>query len=163
MLVWRDAHSGAVQVLAALATVLLTGVLVCVTARYVRLTRGLLEVATAEAEGQRQAAATQRLRFLTVVARLDLLVTRLPEDRSESRIRAALLWKEDDVEQLLALAPGIGVAAAVHAESVDQACDGCMTAYPHVQAFPQGLGLNWDEELPAAAWTQHLTVARTAL
>jgi len=32
-----------------------------------------------------------------------------------------------------------------------------------VQAFPQGLGLNWDEELPAAAWTQHLTVARTAL
>src|SRR5262245_3290995 len=102
-----QAAAAVVQALAAGVTVALTAVLVWATRRYVRLTADLARAATAEAERHRLAAETRRLKFLAVVARLELLVERLPEDRSESRIRAALVWTDDDVKQLLALAPGI--------------------------------------------------------
>jgi hypothetical protein len=86
-LVVREQHecrAGAVQ---ALATVVLVGI----TAWYARLTCKIAQAAAAGAEVQRQAALAQRLRFLGVVARLELHLDRLPDDRNESKLRAATL------------------------------------------------------------------------
>ncbi len=163
MLGWIHDHALEVQALAAIASVLLTGVLVGVTVNYVRLTKTLASAASAEAERQRQATRAQRLRFCSVVGRLEVLVGNLPESRDESRIRAALVWTDEDIDQLLALAPSMGEATAVDAESALPSLRWLARWIRYVQFVPAMIGIDWDQYIPAADWARHRTLARTAL
>jgi hypothetical protein len=158
-----QALAAIVQAIAAGVTVVLTAVLVWATRRYVGLTAELAKAATAEGERQRKVAADQRLRFLAIVGRLDVLVADLPEDRAESKIRAALVWEVTDVDQLLALAPHMGLATVVDAESAGPSLRWLRERVRFVQRVPEKMGLDWDKELPAEIWTERLTYARKAL
>jgi hypothetical protein len=112
-----QAGAALVQAFAAIATVALTAVLVWATRRYVGLTAELAKAAIAGAEWQQRGAATQRRFFCGLLGRLELLVADLPEDRDESKIRAARGWKDEDVEQFLAFAASMGDETMVEAES----------------------------------------------
>src|SRR5262245_32683640 len=111
MLEWLDAHGPAVQ---AIATVVLVGI----TAWYACLTGRIAQAAAAGAEVQRQAAVTLRWRFLGVVARLELHLVRLPDDRNESQMRRATLWSDSDIDELVSLAPSVGALAVRDVASV---------------------------------------------
>jgi hypothetical protein len=159
-----QAGAAIVQAFAALVTAGLTVALVWATRRYVGLTADLATAATAEAERHRQAATARRLRFCSLVGRLELLVASLPDNRDESRIRAAAhVWRAEDVEEFLALASSMGDATAVDAESAGPSLRWLAGRIRYVQSVPPSVGVDWDEQVPAADWARHLTLARTAL
>ena len=153
MLAWLDTHAGAVQ---AIATVVLVGI----TAWYARLTRKIAQAAAAGAEIQRQAAVAQRLRFLGVVARLELHLTRLPDNPNESKLRNATLWSERDLDELLALAPNVGELAVIDAQTVALDLRWLAECVLYVKDRPIGSGVD-PERLHE--WAEHLTRARKSL
>lgn len=155
MLVWLDAHAPAVQ---AIATLVLLGI----TAWYASLTRTISRAAAAGAEVQRQAALAQRLRFLGVVGLIEHHLVRLPDDRNGAKMRQATLWSENDVAQLLALAPNVSALAVTDAASAALSLRWLAKQVRFVQEQPLGLGVD-PERIPERDWAEHLKLARGAL
>src|SRR5262249_23947159 len=117
---------------------------------------------TAQAEREREAAKTQRLRFVTLAARLGLLVQELPDDRNETAIRAATLWDDDEVAELHVLAPSLGVGAAANAAIAAMSLGWLSERVRHVKNSPHGSGTDW-RQLPSDDWPDKLKLARESL
>ena len=162
MLVWLDTHAPAVQALAALATCILTAVLAFVTWRYVRLTTALAQAANAQIEAQRQAAAAQRLRFVQIAARLGIAVRSFPDDRNHSKIRGAVLWRDEDVTQLTTLAAILGVPMVIDAETAAISLRWLADRVRCVKSLRQD-AMNAGTRIPADEWAKHIKIARTTL
>jgi len=157
VLAWLDTHAGAVQALAALATVFLTLALVGATAWYVGLTRASLAATKGEAEAQRRG---RRRRFFVMAAHLQDLVGRLPNERNETGIREAILWNEDEVGQLLLLAPEVRLEAALAAATAVTSLRWLADRVRRVQESRSGAGVEWGF---LADWSGQLRSARSAL
>jgi hypothetical protein len=138
------------------------GRLVWVTGRYVRLTATLVQASTAQAERERQAAKEQRLRFVTLAARIGLLVRELPDDRNEKAIRTATLWDDGEVAELQVLAPSLGVGAAANAAIAAMSLRWLSERVRHVKNSPHGIGTDW-RQLPSDDWSGQLKLARQSL
>jgi hypothetical protein len=139
MSAWLADHSLAVQALAAVASVLLTTVLVVTTIFYARVTRKILEESERTRKAaQRQASATEQ-QATAAQRSVDLLQQQLAEQLGlgysvvqsaiESAINAITYWKAQPLSNLAkhralpptdSLVPPNALAAVDHARRIDQ-------------------------------------------
>jgi hypothetical protein len=157
VLAWLDTHAGAVQALAALATVFLTLALVGATAWYAVLTRRALAATKAEAQAQRRA---RRRCFFMLASYLEGLVGGLPEVPNETGMREAILWNDDEVGQLLLLAPEVQLEAALPAATAVTSLRWLADRVRRVQGSRSGAGTAWGF---LEDWSGQLRNARSAL
>jgi hypothetical protein len=122
---WLNNNAGAMQAIASVASVAVTVVLVVITWRYVRLTKGLAEAANAELLGQSEASKARR-RELTgqIKLLLDALAT-LPNWANwdhvdlDATMRDSNGWENFDFGGFRELAAEVNDDASSHAAIVE--------------------------------------------
>ena len=149
----------AVHAAASVASVLLTLVLVWVTARYVRLTKDLAEVAREQLRHQQQSAASDAARLLTLIDVFGLALRRLPDaDARGEQIRDVALWKHSDVSAFASLAPAV-LGPEAHLHRTIEELNWIRATADQVQQTKREVGFRWNE-FPWSQWKEILAKAR---
>jgi hypothetical protein len=93
---WLNDNSGAMQAIASVASVAVTIVLVIITARYVRLTKGLAEAANDELRRQNEASKARRRELASQIKFLRDVLATLPNpanwSHEDSLMRNSTGW-----------------------------------------------------------------------
>jgi uncharacterized protein YukE len=156
MVDWLNHNAGAIEALTAIASLIVTGVLVGITWRYVRLTKKLAEAANAELLARTEAANARRrdlaanVQFLAKVVKSVPAVNRSDFDRL---IRNSIAWDEFDFGHFRALASEVSPDAAHAAAEIESQMRRIQAIIAEVKSTPTGRGydwsgFNWDEWEP---------------
>jgi hypothetical protein len=116
---WFDAHAGAVQAIASIATLIVTGVLAFLTAWYVRVTKQIADSSLeqlAHLKSESRSAQVQAARSLDALARrLRVPLAGLTAAPSHRMLLDYALLNQRDVEDLEALARQVSDEAITYA------------------------------------------------
>jgi hypothetical protein len=146
---WLNLNSGAIQALASVLTLAVTGVLAIITWRYVRLTKDLADVARAQLQGQHEAAAARQreLRTLSEILRMHLLSIPVGDDPrlSQAILSQVVEWTDFDFDRLRALASELNEVAGGLAAIAENRMKWIGDLVHKIRATPPGIGYDWSK------------------
>jgi hypothetical protein len=167
---WFDTHSGAIQALASIIAVLITGALALFTRQYVKLTRDLVKLGESEGQArarraQEEAAALtqQRAEAIRVLKAKTVSLSRLLDGFApygvahDHQIRTATVWSKSDLEDLIRL----GRDAGVNQDSVlavTEQLTGVLQQIETVRKPSTGAGFNYDARF-LDLWSRRMEAA----
>ena len=157
-------HAPSIQAVAALVTSLVTGVLVFITWRYVRLTRRLAEAAHAEMLFHEEAEA-EKWRELNAYTKLVRgLISGLPVggQGADGAMRQAPSWEIGDVVRLQRLAARLDRSAGERAAAVVTAMTWLGERLREVKSSGSADGFDWSK-FPWDRWKKELSTAKGGL
>jgi hypothetical protein len=116
---WLNTNAGAVQAMSSVLIAMLTVFLVCVTYRYMRLTRVLAEAATEQLRSQREAAHARQTELAAEIEFWRAELDSFPQDsrpaQQEQEREHALALRDYDFSGFIKLASEVGYLAGTEA------------------------------------------------
>lgn len=146
-------NAGAIQAVAAILYVIATIVLVGITARYVSLTRGLLQIQ--QATGRERAS---ELKNVTLTIRSHLLRYPIRPDTAAGKMKEALPVEEGDLSRFQTLASQFSVDIGEHAAKMAAAVRWLSARVREVQQTDPKLGYDWSR-FPWPQWNEEMARA----
>lgn len=160
-------NAPAVQALASLATLIVTGVFARVTWRYVQLTNRLADAASEQLRFQQEATRAKWHELWGYVKLLNRALSELPDEtRRATRdkdIRSAFLWDQSDLARFQSLAAQLGSLPGTNAALVVSSMSWLRDRVEEVRAVPRERGINYDRDFPWDRWCGELKRARDRL
>lgn len=134
-------NAPAVQALASLATLIVTGVFARVTWRYVQLTNRLADAASEQLRFQQEATRAKWHELWGYVKLLNRALSELPDEtRRATRdkdIRSAFLWDQSDLARFQSLAAQLGSLPGTNAALVVSSMSWLRDRVEEVRAVPR--------------------------
>lgn len=156
-------NSAAVQAVSAVLSLVVTGVLVWITWRYVQLTRSLAETARAQFQLQATAERKKLNRLLSLIHHFEERIGQVAISReSAEQLRLVVTWQADDVAELKRLAGEAGQEPAELANRLTAHLAWLEERVVEVKSTDPRTGVNW-ERFPWEHWVEHLKDASIML
>jgi len=163
---WLNINSTAIEAATSIVSVLVTVVLVFITARYVALTKQLAEAANAELLRQIEASTARRRELASQISFLGSALDSLPDrdnwNQADRLMRTSTDWDNFDFAKLRACASEISEAAASWAATLESKMRWIAELVNSVKLTPSGRGYDWTN-FPRERWEQALLATRQAL
>jgi hypothetical protein len=161
-----NSNAGAMQAVASFLSVAVTLVLVIITARYVRLTKGLAEAANVEGIRQNEASKARKRDLASQIKFLRDAVATLPNatnwSHADALMRNSTGWENFDFGAFRRLAAEISDAASSGAASVETNMRWMADHVKAVKKTPLRMGYDWNS-FPQREWNNAMHDAPEAL
>jgi hypothetical protein len=153
------------QAIASVASVAVTVVLVVITARYVRLTKGLAEAANAELLRQIEASKARRRELASQVEVLRSALDVLPNGKNykvNELFWGSVSWDDFDFGAFRKLASEVTDAAASYAATVESEMRRMEEMLASLKSITKGKAFTWDT-FPQVDWDTSMRATGHAL
>jgi len=170
---WLDSHSGAIQAIASILAVLITGALALFTRQYVRLTRDLVKLGESEgrartlrAQEESAAARQQRADAIRALKAKTVFLSRLIDGfgphgvAKDHPVRTATVWSKSDLDDLARLGRDAGVDQD-SVLSVTEQLAGILQQIEAVRKTSTAAGFNYDSRF-LDLWSRRMEAAVNA-
>ncbi|MFC1791053.1 hypothetical protein ACFL0I_01125 [Gemmatimonadota bacterium] len=160
---WLNDNAAAIQALSSFVVVAATIVLVFITWRYVKLTKDLVDSASAQVKALERQYEGKRVQVLNLVRTLRGHLKTLPEEvKAGEAIRSATLWEPGDVLLLQVVASEIDFEAGRYAALLGSPLSYLRDRSVEVRETPVKRGFSWGT-FDWVRWTESLEAARANL
>ena len=160
MLESMNQNAAAIQAVASILAVVLTGVLVIVTWQYVRLTARLAHVAHRQLEAQEAVVQARRRELLACLKLFRILLAGLPQTLEKAeQIRMASSWDEGDLDKLQRLSAELDDVSGQHAALAVGSLRWLDERIADVKTTSVLQGVDWSR-FPWSQWEEHLQRAK---
>jgi len=156
-------NAAAMQAVSSVVSVLVTVVLVWITAEYVKLTRSLAEAAHQNLEHQREAAQARRRHLHSLLKTLRFMLGQLPADPQHGEhIRRVPICENSDLSELQELSAQVGTQEGQEAALATVSMRWLRDRVEEVRAAEPPKGYDWSR-FPWDRWQVEYAFARDHL